>query len=212
MLFQPLSKNPTIPNCSWYCFVGSCSLNFCFCVCMEENVSSVSIVWNLHFWWDDFTGQLAKAGWDQQSLKIYLWIFLNFSVITSLVLRLQQLFSFCIFQKLVLDFRAVVTSEELKNNPDVLFRGRFWIIQPCFIVPPSSLCFSLFVFQRTVFELGGVLSLNLYFSVDHRNSPFVLCVGGVGGSKMLVAGRLGEWGRDPGLGDGIWWNSREMRP
>lgn len=93
--------------------------SLCFCVCMEENVTTVSIVWNLYFWFDDFTGQFAKAGWDKQSLKICLWIFLHF----FLMLKLQQLFSFCIFLNLVLDFRAVVTSEELKNSPDVLFKG-----------------------------------------------------------------------------------------
>lgn len=61
-------------------------------------------------------------------------------------------------------------------------------------MPPSSLCSSLFVFQRVVFKLGGVLSLNLYLSVDQGRFPFVLCVGGMsgrmGGSEMLVAGRL----------------------
>lgn len=45
-------------------------------------------------------------------------------------------------------------------------------------MPPSSLCSSLFVFQRVVFKLGGVLSLNLYLSVDQGRFPFVLCVGG----------------------------------
>lgn len=54
---------------------------------------------------------------------------------------------------------------------------------------------------------------------------FVLCVGGIKKVAELLrgwvrAGRgdacgrysLSELGRDPGLGDGIWWNSREMRP
>lgn len=89
----------------------------------------------------------------------------------------------------------------------------YWIIQACFIVPPSSLCSSLFVFQRAVFKLGGVLSLNLYLSVDHRRFVSLCAVcGRMGGKEMLVAGRLWDWGRDPGLGDGICWNSREMRP
>lgn len=90
----------------------------------------------------------------------------------------------------------------------------FWIIQPCFIVPPSSLCFSLFVLQRIVFKLGGVFVTKPLFIWGWEK--FSLCAvcgrDEVRGWGMLVAGRLGERGRDPGLGDGICWNSREMRP
>lgn len=63
----------------------------------------------------------------------------------------------------------------------------FWTIQPRFIVPPSSLCFSLFVFQRIVFKLGGVLSVNLYLSVDHRR--FSLCAVGGRDEVAEVGGR-----------------------
>lgn len=36
MLFQPLSKNPTIPSCSWYCFVSSSySLKISLLLCLH---------------------------------------------------------------------------------------------------------------------------------------------------------------------------------
>lgn len=100
MLFQPLSKNPTTPNCSWYCFVSSsCLLKVSLLLCLHGKcnyckhcLKSEFLVWWFH--WSACKGRMRQV---LKTCSWILWIFLNFSVIISLVLWLQQFFSFCIF-------------------------------------------------------------------------------------------------------------------
>lgn len=68
MLFQPLSKNPTIPSCSWYCFVSSSySLKISLLLCLHGRkcnfckhcLKSGFLVWWFH--WSACKGRMRQA-------------------------------------------------------------------------------------------------------------------------------------------------------
>lgn len=100
----------------------------------------------------------------------------------------------------------------------------FWVVQLSLVCSTTKLLVFLsfyLCFRGLYLKPGGVLSLKLYLFIDHR--MFSLALWGRNRERGGIVERMGEskqgrcsWqvelGSNLELGDGICWNSREMRP